>query len=397
MSEKYNLYYGLPPNQLINEEYFKEAFLHSYERDLDKRINDKYNYGEHQGDYDVRKCLANWYSKDTGCHLEPENIITNAGASYGIINSVLELVKPGECMLVECPSFFASFKVFIQENIILIPALRSKDGRFNFLELEDLIIKHNIKAFYTVTNYHNPTGINTKLEDRSKIYELASKHQFYVFSDDIYETLYYEKRTRLPPLIYCNQDTAEGRTDHLKTFDIEQNEYIISINSFSKVIFPQIKFGFVISHSKTVNRLISNPHSIMSIGYKSINEHVVRSYIELGLLDRIIEIQRKYIFDNFKKVYAILSQCPHLSFASPEGGYFVLIYLNEYVNVDNVYKKFEEKSIKVISGTRCVPEQFLDQFPHFKRSIRLCFSYIEPNLIEEAFKEVVDAINQCIS
>lgn len=396
MTEKYNLYYGLPPNHLMDEDIFKAAFLHSYERDLNKKIDNKYNYGDHQGDYEVRQSLSDWYFKDTGCFLKPENVLTNAGASYGIINSVLEFVKPGESMLVECPSFFATFKVFTQENIVLVPALRNKEGRFNLTEIEELVIKHNIKAFYTVINYNNPIGVNTKLEDRCKIYELSLKHKFYVFSDDIYETLYYQKSTRLPPLFYCNSQTAAGKTDHLTNYDLDQNEYIISISSFSKVIFPQIKFGFVIAHTKTINRLISNPYSIMAVGFKSINEHIVRSYIELGLLDKIIEIQRNYIVGNFIKVHGILSKCHHLSYTTPEGGYFVLIYLNENVNVAKVYKQLEEKSIKVISGTRCIPEQFLEEFPHFKRSIRLCFSYINPELVEEAFNTFVEAVNECV-
>lgn len=381
---KYNMYFGKPANCLINEMMYKEAFLHSHERDKGK-IDQKYNYGEFEGDYDVRKCLAEWYTKDTGCLLKAENIMTNSGASSGIFTCIVELLKPGDNMLIECPSFLTSFNAFLSKGVKLIPAVRDREGTFDFEDLEEKIVKHNIKAFYLVTNYHNPTGINTSLKDRLKIYSLANNHKFYVFSDEIYETNYFNPKSRVLPLIYCNSQTSKGNLEHLKDYDLEQSEYIIAISSFSKSIFPQLRFGFIIAHKDIISRMAFNPFSYLPVGFKNINEHIVRSYIELGYLDKLIQVQREYIFSNISRAITLLSKNPFISFKIPEGGYFIFVYIeDEKVDEVKLMQVFTDKGVLILLGSRCIPTSMIDELPQFKRTIRICFSYIDSELIEEA-------------
>lgn len=380
---KYNLVIGNPPNSLINEEMYKEAFLHSLERDRGK-FDEKYNYGEFEGDFEVRKSLADWFTKDVGCALRPENIMTNSGASSGIFSCISELLKHGDNMLIECPSNIACIKAFEFKAINLIPAVRSRTGTFDFVDLEQKIIKHNIKAFYLVTNFSNPTGINTSLEDRVKIYDLASKHRFYVFSDEAYENLYYDSKSRVLPLIYCNSKTAEGKRDHLRDYDLDQNEFIIGISSFSNTIFPQLRFGFIYAHKDIIKRIALTPLSYLPCGFKNINEHIFRSYIELGFLDKLIRDHREYIVNSISIAIRILSKNPYISFEQPEGGYFIFVYIDQRVDQEKLLHILPKNGIQILPGIYCIPENLREELTHFNRTVRLCFSVIDSQLIEEA-------------
>lgn len=110
-------------------------------------------------------------------------------------------------------------------------------------ELESLIQEKKPKGFYLVATNHNPTSENLNLKQRNAIYNLALKYKFYVITDDIYETLYYDQRERLPPLFFCSDETLKACSQDSKyksilKHDNNLNPYVISLHSFGKIWVP---------------------------------------------------------------------------------------------------------------------------------------------------------------
>jgi DNA-binding transcriptional MocR family regulator len=78
------------------------------------------------------------------------------------------------------------------------------------------------------------------MKQRNVIYNLSMKYKFYLISDDIYESMYFNEDARLPPLYYCNDENTKKFNEGEKFLkhDLDFNPYIISLNSFSKIWVP---------------------------------------------------------------------------------------------------------------------------------------------------------------
>lgn len=394
-NQKHNLGYGYPPVQILNPKEFQHAFEHSTNREMENAQNRLFNYGNITGDPEVKSTLCDWYSKKINAKVDPNNLMITNGSGNGIVITGVGLLKPGDNILFECPTYFLAATLYRDIGVNLIPAVRKEDGTFDYKDLEEKVVKYNIKAFYLVVPFHNPTGANLKVKDRNIIYEMAHKHKFYVFSDDIYELLYYKEEGRQTPMFYCNEKTAKGEKDHLKDFDNNSSPYIISINSFNKAVAPSLKFGFIQAHSDVINKLTFSGSFYVSMGVKSITEHVVRSYIELGYLDKSVKKHQDYIKTNLDIALPILNQCKNFRFIAPEGGYFLFVWLNDNVDVDKVHQKREEYELNFIDGYSTIPENLRSEFPEYKRTLRISVSFLEKDTIGPAVEQFVKLINDC--
>ena len=399
-SLKHNIGYGLPPVSIINDEEIKESFKHAMERNMDNKKNRLYNYGNVCGDPDVLKDLGSWYTKKINAKVDPNNLMVTSGCGNGLLITANALLKTGDNILFEVPTFFLAGNMYLELGINLIPIKRQDNGSFDFNEMEEKIKKYDIKGFYVVVPYHNPTGFNLKEKERNIIYEFAHKYKFYVFSDDIYELLYYKEEERQVPMFYCNSEVVNEKDENkkkdiLSNFDNDLSPYIISINSFNKAVAPSFRFGFIQAHKEIIKKLSLSGCFHISMGFHSLTEHIVRSYMELGYLDESIKRHQEYIKTNLEIAIELLSKCDLLTFHKPEGGYFILVKLSEKVNVDMLNEKRESKDLNFMDGYSFIPSILQKDYPEFKQTIRLSVSFLNKDTIGDAFKAFINLVNEC--
>lgn len=394
-SLEHNLGYGFVPEDILQLDLVKQAFNDAFDK---KEENMKYrymNYGNPKGDKPVREAISKFYMKTTGCFYNPDNMIVNFGCTIGLTTALMACCKPGDNILIEAPSFFSAVLQIVDQGFKTFPISRKNDGQIDLEELEKKVIEHDIKGFYLVTNYSNPIGKNLNKENRVKLYQLAKKLKFYVFSDDIYETLYIDEDTRTTPLFFCDDKVAQGDNSRLTTFDNNSNEYIISMNSFNKIIGPQIKVGFNLCHKNVVEKHCNL--AIILAGGFSFNQHLVRSYIELGILDKLINQQIDFIRNQRNILYEVISKCKYIKVEKSEGGYYLFASIDEAVNMEKVHSLRQEYNLNYIKGEDCGTVDLKNDpsFSHLKRCIRLSYSYLRPKELKTAGEVFVKLIEDC--
>jgi 2-aminoadipate transaminase len=90
---------------------------------------------------------------------------------------------------------------------------------------------------YLSSDFANPTGKSLSLEERNKLIEIATKNGWYIFDDATYRELNFnEKSTSLYGL---------------------QCENVIHAMSFSKILSPSLRIGFIFMPPKLKNEFIS--------------------------------------------------------------------------------------------------------------------------------------------
>merc|ERR1712176_1232623 len=110
------------------------------------------------------------------------------------------------------------------------------------LNASEKILKENpgkVKMVYTVPVHHNPTGITMSDAKRTRLVALAKEHKFVIAADEAYQLLNYEKIDTKP--LFYHDDPADPR--------------VLSIGTFSKLIGPGVKVGWIQAHEKLLKPL----------------------------------------------------------------------------------------------------------------------------------------------
>lgn len=395
---KYDFGFGLPPSDLFNEEDFKACFNKAFNRDIPNKKHRYYNYACHdlRGDFEAIEVVADFYSKEINCRVDKENIMFTYGASIGILLCTHVLLKHGDNILVEVPTYFACGELLNSFDLNLFPAKRDNKGNFNFEEIEQSFINNNIKAFYLVTNFSNPTGNNLSTKDRARLYELANKYKVYIFSDDIYELIYYDEKEREVPLFFCNSKVGNGDRSELMSFDNNSSPYIISINSFNKVVCPAFKFGFILAHKDIIDKISHSSIPAATDTLCSFSQFAVKNAIQLGFFNKWIEKQRSFIKKNMEMVVEKLSKCRYVDFIKPKGGYFLFVNFSKEVNVKKLFDEQKKYEFVIFPGSICVPNQFKKDITEYDNTARLCVSTLDFECEKEAIDKLIEYISLCL-
>lgn len=168
----------------------QELFSNQEFEDL-KRL--RLGYTESQGDPNLRKEVSKLFKKvkaDDILICVPEEGI------FVIMNSLLE---KGDSVIVQTPCYQSLFEVAkgIGCKIIKWGPIREDDKWTWDLDFLKQNIKKRVKLV-VVNCPHNPTGQLFSHEEYAEIMRIAKKHNAYVFSDEMFRMLEYNKRDRLP-------------------------------------------------------------------------------------------------------------------------------------------------------------------------------------------------------
>ncbi len=316
-----NLVIGAPgPETLtLTSKIFAKASEHCFSQ---QGIEPLFQYGPRPGNEIYLKSLAKLLSDEYQDKVDPYSLVLTCGASHGLHLVASSLLKAGEAIVfVENPTYFIALDM-IQGDLGLQarPIPMQSDG-LDLEHLEQELIKLQPKnntedgkfwaMLYIIPTYHNPTGILYSVEKCKKICELASKYGVLVLCDDVYNMLHYEN----------------GPPPRLLSFDNPESGNVISNGTFSKILGPGVRIGWL-EVSKKMYLKICNTGILKSGG--SVNNAMsglVASAIDLGLQSDHLKHLREEYAKRMRVMCDILQDGLPVRFEveRPKGGYFVWI------------------------------------------------------------------------
>ena len=157
---------------------------------------------------------------------EPEHILVLAGAQQGLDLLARCLIDPGDAVIIDRPGYLGALQTFRNAGARLVGW---DITRADFDELEELLLRYRPKLIYTNPTHHNPTGITLSIRTRRELLELAARYRVPIVEDDTYREL---ALTGPPP------------PPSLFTLD-EAHTVVIRINSFSKMLAPGLRLGWI--------------------------------------------------------------------------------------------------------------------------------------------------------
>ena len=192
-----------------------------------------FRYGNRFGYQPLREHLVRRL-ESFGIAAKPNQILMTAGANNAMDLVIRYFVPPGAPVLVDDPGYYLLFGKLKLADAKIIGVPRYADGP-NLDELEQLILQHKPRLFFTQSVAHNPTGSDLSAGKAYRVLQLAQKHNLMIVENDVLADFKPLSATRLSAL--------------------DQLERTIYIGSFSKSFSASLRVGFIACSSDLTSEL----------------------------------------------------------------------------------------------------------------------------------------------
>ncbi len=149
-------------------------------------------YSPTPGFRSLRAAVAQKLRERNGLDATPEQTIITPGAVFALAMALLATVEPGDEVLIPDPGWpnYDSAIHVIGGRPVPYPLLRERDYQPDLAALSALVTPRT-KALL-INSPSNPTGAVFPRETVRALVELASRHDLYVISDEVYEEIIFE-------------------------------------------------------------------------------------------------------------------------------------------------------------------------------------------------------------
>lgn len=291
---QYNFSGGEPDTQAFP---FKE--FRSYMSDVLSRPDlSQLSYGETAGTEDLLFEVESYLRKSRGV-TNKDIIITNGSQEALYIISQL-LLQAGDKVAVEALGYAPAMSVFASVGAELISVKQDQEG----IDPEDLkcqIVKGDIRLIYLTPLHQYPTTVTLSVGRRAAIYKLAYEHNIPIIEDD-YDHEFHYRCQPLAPM--AAQDPKQ---------------LVIYISTFSKIMFPGARLGFMAINStlaqsvKAYRKLICHKSNVLM-------QSALSRWMKSGGFTRHLRRTTRTNLKRRDHAILLLKQLDIFDFVIPDGG-----------------------------------------------------------------------------
>lgn len=324
-----------------------------------KKRNDLLRYGNAGGYPPLKKVLAGFYPESSG------DQIFVANGSLQILDLIANhYLDSGDTVLVESPTYDRALKIFRRAGLEVTGIGLNEDG-IDLDELNRVLDKQDPKILYTITDFQNPTGITTSQEKRKEIAELAENPGFEVIEDSPYRRLRYEG-------------------EDLPTVRSFNPEAVFQISSFSKLVCPGIRIGWLVGSREVTDQLAEFAEDTY-ISPNQLSQGIVQWLLKDGWLDRRVEKLKELYRPRLRATLDSLGRYfPESRWIEAEGGFFVGLWLPDPGKAEEFYRLVEKREVVFSSPDGFFPEKGGEGF------VRIPFPALTPSELKEGIRRTAE-------
>ncbi|MFC0234641.1 PLP-dependent aminotransferase family protein [Vagococcus entomophilus] len=193
-------------------------------------------YQDDLGYRPLRKKIAWKIQKEQELPLTSEQLLLTSGAQQALYLITQVLLKPGDAVAIEDPSFFYGLPLFQAAGIRLYGIEMDAEGMI-VEKLEQVIMRKKIKMIFVNPTFQNPTGRVMSLARRKALVKICQHYQLPIVEDDVFGELSFPATPKIPTI---------------KKLDPEN---VVYIGSLSKELGSTTKIGWVSAPAKVLDQL----------------------------------------------------------------------------------------------------------------------------------------------
>ncbi|MEC5217625.1 2-aminoadipate transaminase [Actimicrobium sp. GrIS 1.19] len=342
---------GLPSPATFPVERMKAAF----DTVLSNNGKVALQYGPTDGYLPLREWVANSLSID-GATISPEQVLMVSGSQQGLDLLGKVLIDEGSKVLVETPSYLGALQAFSVYGPEFVSIPTDDSGL-----LPEAVgsVGAGARLLYALPNFQNPTGRTLSLERRVALVDTCARLGLPLIEDDPYGSLSYNGAP-LPKMLTMNPNG------------------VIYMGSFSKVLTPGIRLGYVVAPQPLVRKL-EQAKQATDLHTAQLTQMVVHEVIKDGFLAEHIPIIRALYADRCAAMLAALTEFfpAEVSWTKPEGGMFIWVTLPQHIDSMALLDEAIAQNVAFVPGA-----PFYANDPQHN-TLRLSFVTVTPERIRE--------------
>jgi len=349
-----------------------EAFKSALNEVLDRDKGYAFGYQESNGYEPLRSSLCDYFLHEYGINATPDSIQIVSGAQQGIDIIGKALLSPGDYVITENPTYTGAVAVFKSRGANIIGVPMEADG-INIKLLEANIKIYKPKLVYVMTQFQNPTTASYSEEKLNQLLALADKYDLYLVEDDSLSGLSYD---------------SSFKCKTLKSMD--NTNRVIYIKSFSKLLMPGLRIGFIISPEAIKDELLAAKHTT-DISSSGLIQRALQLYFKNGYWEKHL----KYMIEMYKIKYDAMKlelkklRIYGIDFIDPKGGLNFWVTLPKGVSASELYVQCSKKDVLLVPCNVF----YVNKDKNIDNTLRL--SYAATNL--EEIQVGMSIIGDCLS
>ena len=357
---------GLPAPQSFPVEALRAAFDAVLREDGPAALQ----YSTTEGYLPLREWIAAQESA-RGVSTHADEVLIVAGSQQALDLIGKAFVEPGAPLLVESPTYLGALQAFSQYDASY-RALPTDDEGLDPTAI-DAAVAHDARLLYVMPNFQNPSGRSLSAERRAALAQAARAHDLWLVEDDPYGELWYRQAPRSSLRAYAPERT-------------------IRVCSFSKVLAPGLRLGFVIAPRAAIE-LLTRLKQATDLHTATLTQRAAHRLLAEGLLERQLPaVRARYAAQCAVMLDALAATMPvGVHWTRPEGGMFVWLTLPTQIDTMALLPRVIERNVAFVPG-----EPFFAQAP-LRHTLRLSFVTVTPEQIRTGVAVLAELIAQAAS
>jgi GntR family transcriptional regulator/MocR family aminotransferase len=331
-------------------------------------------YGEFDGGYLPLRQTITHILASQGIQAHPDHVLVTSGSQQALALVCQILLKPGDVILVEKPTYNLALELFRSLNLKIVGVPVDEQGLQVEL-LEPLLQQYHPKLLYTIPNFQNPTGMCLSTPRRRALVALAERYNLPVLEDDFAGDLRYEGRTQ--PAIKA----------------LDPGGRVIYIGTFSKMLMPGLRVGFLVAEGPIFERLVQLKR-VHDLTTSTLMQRTLDEYVTVGRYQSHLRRSCRIYRQRSAAVLAAVQQ--HLpnevDFHAPKGGLFFWLRLPPKVSALELLPLAIREGVVYAPGPRFFPEP-----REGEAYLRLNFATQAPEEINEGVGRLGQALKRLMA
>lgn len=330
-------------------------------------------YTDAAGNKKLKEHLVKLLNESRGLNIDEENIMITRGTIMAIHLSILVSVRKGDKVIVGESNYQTANTILTHFGAELRKVPVDENG-LQTEAIEELCRKEKIRAIYLTSHHHHPTTVTLSPERRIQLLSLAERFNFLILEDD-YDYDYHYKNTPILPLASA-----------------EQKDRVLYLGSFTKVLAPAFRVGYLVAPKRVIKELPKLRRLIDRQG-DIVLEQSMGDLIEDGSLRRHLRKSWKLYKERRDYACQILEEefSDYLSFRKPAGGMAIWTKFDKKLNLIELSKDLLERGLFLSSGT------IFNEIGKSQNACRLGFASLTKEELDQAFGILRDGIQAKLS
>ncbi len=287
--------------------------------------------------------LREWVANEMAGHgvvCSPDQVLITTGSQQGLDLVAKILIDKDSKVLVESPTYLGAVMAFTPMEPNVVSVTSDAEG----IDIADLAAKSaDARFLYVLPNFQNPTGRSMTEARRAALSAEAARSGLPIMEDNPYGDLWFDQA---PPAPLTARNPEGG----------------IYLGSFSKVLAPGLRMGFIVAPKAVYPKLLQAKQAadLHSPGF---NQRLIFEVMQNGFLDRhvptirsLYKAQRDAMLEALAKHFPE-SQGPDSANAdstftwnTPAGGMFLWARLPAGMNAVDLLPHAVEKAVAFVPG-----------------------------------------------